>query len=419
MDLKKILKKFENCPCGRKHTFDLKTYIAKEGLVDSVGDELVKAKFPKKIFVVTDSPALNAASGILKSLDKAKIEYKLKEYPDKKYAYITDSYEIVNESSGYDGILSIGTGSVNDVCRYAAYISNKELAIFGTAPSMDGFASDTAPLIKDNFKSSYQCKQPSVVLADTKILANAPLELKAAGYGDIMAKYLGIVDWKVSNYVTGEYICPRIIDFVKETIDNVTKNTDKINSSDPKAAEYIMDALIITGCAMQLAHSSRPASGAEHIVSHFWEIHKLEKGIWPDYHGKKVGIAMCLLLPIYKSLLKYEHATIVPEKLHLDDILKHYSERNKNDIINLNVPSIIDTVSKEAFEKHWEDIKKDIEKYLPDPDDFIKNMKLAGCATTIEEGNLSKEFADEAIKYSPYMRRRVTLLRLLPVISFE
>ena len=266
MELNKLIPSFENCPCGRKHSFDLKTYIAEKGLVDEVGTQLKKAEFPKKILIVTDSNALNASKGILESIDKAGFKYKLKEYPDMKYAYMSDSEEIMEESKDFDGILSIGTGSVNDICRYAAYKVNKEFAIFATAPSMDGFASDSAPLIRDNFKISYPCKQPSVILADTNILAKAPLELKSAGYGDIVAKYVGIVDWKFSHYVSGEYICDNIVKLVKDTVDNVVAHTDRINSTDADAAGSIMDALIVTGCAMQLAHCTRPASGAEHII---------------------------------------------------------------------------------------------------------------------------------------------------------
>ena len=417
MDLNKLLKRFENCPCGRKHTFDLKTYIAREGLVNEVGQELVKAEFPNNIYIVTDENELKAADGILQSLDKANIKYDIKVYPDLKYAYIDDSYEIAKTLDDYSSLLSIGTGSCNDICRYAAYIANKPFAIFATAPSMDGFASDSAPLIKDNFKKSYQCRQPSVVLADTNILASSPSELKAAGFGDIVAKYVGLVDWNLSHYITGEYICQNVVDLVKETVDKVVANTDKIQSTDAKAAESVLDALIVTGCAMQLVHLSRPASGAEHIVSHFWEIHKLERGIWPDYHGKKVGIATCLLVPIYKEVAKYDKAILTNEKLDLDDVISHYSDRNRKEIIKMNIPSIMDTVSKANFEANWDNIKNDIHKYLPDTDKFIEIMKEAGCATTIEEGNISKEFCDEAIKYSPYMRRRITLLRILPMIQ--
>ena len=204
---------------------------------------------------------------------------------------------------------------------------------------------------------------------------------------------------------------------VRKATNSVWDMTDKITSNDPDAAGSIMDALILTGCAMQLAKCTRPASGAEHVVSHYWEIHKLEKGEWPDFHGKKVGVAMCELIPLYKRLLELDTVEVEPERLNLDDVLAHYSPSFRKEVIGYNVPSICNLVDIEAFKNRWEDIKKTIREDLPDEKVFIEHMKKAGCVTTIEEAHISKEFCDNAIHYSPYMRRRTTLLRLLPMIK--
>lgn len=413
MDLNKILNDFKDCPCGRKHTFDLSVYECEQGLVNKCGDILFKNGFPNKIYVVTDKNAIEASKGLVDSLQRSGFDFELKIYDDMKYAYMSTSEEIMKASESFDGILSIGTGSVNDVCRYAAAKAKKEFAIFATAPSMDGFASDSAPLIANNFKISYPCKQPSIVIADTNILASAPNELKSAGFGDVIAKYVGIVDWKVAKYTVDEYYCENIVRFVKNAVDNVMKLADKVTSCDTDAAKAIMDTLILTGCAMQLAKCTRPASGSEHVVSHFWEIHKLEKGIWPDYHGKKVGIATLLVTKIYKNLLKYETIDPHREYLVLDDILNHYSENNKNEILGYNIPCPTEQIDLNRLKNDWEKIKDSIRNDLPDYDVLLNAMKSAGCAVTLEECNLSPEFALEGLKYSPYMRRRITLLRIM------
>ena len=253
MDLDAIIRSLDGCPCGRPHRFDLKTYEADRGLVHKVGEILENSGFPKKLYVVSDETAMRVSEGILNSLDKCGYQYEVKVYPDMRYAYMATSNEIMAASADFDGILSIGTGSVNDVCRYAAAKTNKSFAIFATAPSMDGFASDSAPLIENNFKISYPCRQPSVVIADTDILAASPTELKAAGYGDILGKYVGIVDWKVSHYTTGEYYCENIVSLVKKAVADVVSMTDKVTACDPEAARAIMDSLILTGCAISWA----------------------------------------------------------------------------------------------------------------------------------------------------------------------
>lgn len=419
MDLRAIIKDLEGCPCGRKHHFDLETYEADRGLVHKVGEILTKGNFPKKIYVVSDETAMRVSEGILPSLDNAGFTYETKVYPDMRYAYLATSREIMEAAKDFDGILSIGTGSVNDVCRYAAAQTNKAFAIFATAPSMDGFASDSAPLIENNFKISYQCRQPSIVIADTNILAAAPTELKAAGFGDILAKYVGIVDWKVAKYTVNEYYCDNIVALVRRAVDNVAAMADKINVCDPDAAKAVLDSLILTGCAMQLAKSSRPASGSEHVMSHFWEIHKLEKGIWPDYHGKKVGIATLLVTRIYKKLLAYKSIEPHKENLDLEDVYKHYSPKNHDEIRGYNVPNPTDEIDMENLKAHWGDILNSIENDLPSAEALYDMMVKAGCVTDIAEANLSPEFALEALKYSPFMRRRITLLRIIHMLGIE
>lgn len=419
MDLNAIIRSLDGCPCGRPHRFDLKTYEADRGLVHKVGEILENSGFPKKLYVVSDETAMRVSEGILTSLDQCGYQYEVKIYPDMRYAYMATSNEIMAASADFDGILSIGTGSVNDVCRYAAARANKAFAIFATAPSMDGFASDSAPLIENNFKISYPCRQPSVVIADTDILAASPTELKAAGYGDILGKYVGIVDWKVSHYTTGEYYCENVVSIVKKAVADVVAMTDKVTACDPEAARAIMDSLILTGCAMQLAKCTRPASGSEHVVSHFWEIHKLEKGIWPDYHGKKVGIATLLVTRIYKKLLAYQSINPHKESLNLDDVLAHYSPKNRDEIIGYNVPNPTDDIDPAVLKARWPDILESIEQDLPDADILLDMMKRAGCVTELADANLTPEFALEALRYSPYMRRRITLLRILNMLGIE
>ncbi len=417
MDLQAIIKSLENCPCGRVHTFDLKTYEAERGLVHKAGEILKNSNFPNKIYIVSDENAMKASEGILDALEG--FEYELKVYPDMRYAYLATSKEIMEAAKDFDGILSIGTGSVNDVCRYAASQTNKAFAIFATAPSMDGFASDSAPLIENNFKISYACRQPSVVIADTEILAASPVELKAAGFGDILGKYVGIVDWKVANWTVGEYYCENIVKLVKKAVADVVAMADKITVSDPEAAKAVMDSLILTGCAMQLAHSTRPASGSEHVVSHFWEIHKLENGIWPDFHGKKVGIATLLVVRLYKKLLAYQTIEPHAEVLDLEDVYKHYSPKNRDEIDGYNIPNPTADIDPAVLKAHWSDILASIEEDLPDADELYQIMINAGCTTELADAHLTPEFAIEAMIYSPYMRRRITLLRIVNMLGID
>ena len=191
--LKEILALKGACSCGMVHESAIRDIRIGSGLVHQVGQILKENAFPKKLLLVADRNTLRAAEGILESLSDFEVECHV--YDFIRVAEMHHVEELEEKVKGREiAILSVGTGSVNDPCRLAAARQNKLLCIFGTAPSMDGFASDTAPIIENSFKSSWQAAQPRIIIGDTAILAKAPTILKSSGFGDMIAKYIGLVD---------------------------------------------------------------------------------------------------------------------------------------------------------------------------------------------------------------------------------
>ena len=167
------------CSCGQNHETSIRDIQIGSGMVHKVGEILKKNGFPKTILLVADRNTLKAAEGILESLQDFSVEQYI--YDNLRVADMKHVVQLEALVRGRDiGILSVGTGSVNDPCRLAAARQDKMLCMFGTAPSMDGFASYSSPLVENGFKASYPAKSPEVVIGDTKILANAPNELKSA-----------------------------------------------------------------------------------------------------------------------------------------------------------------------------------------------------------------------------------------------
>lgn len=420
MDLKSILKSLENCPCGRVHTFDTERLEIGRGLVHKVGEILADSEFPKKVLLVADNKTLGASGGILESLEAHGFELKKLIYNCMEYARAEQVREIQAVAADCDAILSVGTGSLNDICRVAAYQDEKDFCIFATAPSMDGFASDTAPIIENSFKSSWQAKQPRIIIADTDILAASPDELKAAGFGDMMAKYIGLVDWRIAQLLIDEYYCDRVAAITQEAIDRIVALADRILDKDPEAAGAVMEALVLTGLAMKLAHCSRPASGSEHVISHYWECHKVIAGIWPEYHGKKVGVATVICNRIYRNIAeKCLSVKATKDTTDYDIVYSKFHERLIDNVKKQNEPCITDLVSPEALERNWDKIRKIILDELPSDEEMLKLMKTAGAVTEPEDINIAPDFLMDGIRYSPYMRYRLTLLRLLPMLGID
>ena len=153
-ELLKIIDEFRGeCPCGKKHETAIRDIRIESGLVHRVGEILQANGFEKTLLLVADKNTFAAANGIMKSLEDFDVELKI--YDFLRVSTMDHVREIEALISGKQiSVLSVGTGSVNDTCRLAAARQNKKLCIFATAPSMDGFASYSAPIVDRGFKFS-------------------------------------------------------------------------------------------------------------------------------------------------------------------------------------------------------------------------------------------------------------------------
>lgn len=417
-EILKIIEDFKApCPCGKKHTTAVRDIRIGPGLVHKVGEILEENNFEKTILLVADKNTFKAAEGIVESLSGFDIEYHI--YDTIRVGTLDHTRELEDKLRNRDiAVLSVGTGSVNDPCRLAAANQKKKLCIFATAPSMDGFASDTSPLVDNGFKFSYVAKSPEVIIGDTTILANAPSELKSAGFGDMIAKYVAIIDWRVSALLTDEVCCDRVCALTREAVDELMSMADKVTVNDEHTAGKIFEALLKTGIGMSFTGNSRPASGAEHVVSHLLECVELRDGIIPNYHGDDVGVATLTMLKFYNELAEHAEIDADYENVDWDEIYKFFGSM-EDDARRANEPdNIIDKVKPEELKARWNEICEIIHS-VPSYEECYEAMKKAGCKLTVADiGKDEKLFAD-CVKYSPFMRRRLTILRMQDMIKVK
>ena len=417
MPLDALLDKLHNCPCGRPHTVDLEGVEVGRGILGEAAQLLRDYRFPQRLLAVADRNTLCAANGILDKLRDGGFAVHTLIYDDLRTAHQKDVERVLALCGEADGVLSIGTGSLNDICRRAAFLADKPFAIFATAPSMDGFASDTAPITDNNFKVSLPARQPRLVLADTDILAAAPAELKSAGYGDMIAKYIAMADWRIAHLTIGEYFCPQIADLTRDAVRRVVDRTDRVTANDAQTAGAILEALVMTGVAMKLCGSSRAASGAEHVVSHFWECKKLEQGLLSDFHGKKVGVASLMITRMYHDLIRHaDSAKFAADDTDWDAVYAVYGSAFEQDVRRLNTPTVTDETSPEILRENWDAICAAVREEMPEPAALESLLLRAGAATTLSEIAVSPELGVAGLQYHSYMRHRLTLARLAPML---
>jgi glycerol-1-phosphate dehydrogenase [NAD(P)+] len=199
--------------------------------------------------------------------------------------------------------VAVGSGTVNDLAKLASHQLGRPYLIVATAASMDGYSAFGAAITHDGFKQTFPCAAPAAIVADLDVIAAAPTPLTAAGYGDLLGKVTAGADWLLADALGVEPIHSEAWSLVQDPLRDALSAPEQLRQHDVAATEAFFLGLILSGLAMQAARSSRPASGAEHLISHLWEMLGLtHQGVMPS-HGVKVGIGTVLVSLLYERLL--------------------------------------------------------------------------------------------------------------------
>ena len=432
MNFQPILEKEMHCSCGRVHSTDLKAVDIGRGALERLPELLLGLGFHKAYIaadVNTWEAAGKKAAAILASRGFAFESFVL---PDPEL--VPDEAAVgallLHMPQDADMVLAVGSGTINDLCKYISRLRGLPYVILATAPSMDGFVSAGAALIVDHVKVTYEAQGPAAVLADTEILAQAPMEMITAGLGDMLGKYTCLLDWKLAHIITGEYYCEHVEGMVRTALRTMLSQSSRIRERDPEVIGAITEALVLTGIAMKFVENSRPASGCEHHMSHFWEMLFLMNGKKAVLHGTKVGVAAVACLQMYgmlaevleslaadpdlfaaaaakpfdKSMWEEEIRAVFGEAA--DGIIALEEKSHKNDPAARNIR--LDTIRDRRAEILWA-----IHHDLPAVSEIEELLLSLDAPVHPEQIGVSLQEVRGAVLYAKEVRNRYTLLQLL------
>lgn len=293
-----------DCSCGKNHNVGIEKII----LSDSIIEALVKALEPfrsQKLFILSDNNTYEImGANICESLKNEGFSYKSFTFNTGALNLIPDEGAVgrllieLEQETGL--ILAVGSGVLNDLARIIAYKTNRPFAVACTAPSMDGYASVVSPLIINGKKNTYAGKYPYAIFADTNVMSRAPMDMIRAGFGDVLGKLTALADWKLSNIITGEYYCHTTALLVQDAVDKCIESVDGLALRELEAIGKQIEALILTGISMGFVGTSRPASGTEHQLAHYWEVKAIKEGREHPLHGNAVGVGTVITAMLYE-----------------------------------------------------------------------------------------------------------------------
>lgn len=297
-----------SCACGKSHKVDIQAIRVGSGVIQELPG-ILRDLGASHIFLVTDNYTYEAAGRQVEQLlDQAGLPYH-------KRVFQTETPLVPNEyalgsvlaamTSQDDMLLAVGSGTLNDVTKYVSARTGIPYVIAATAPSMDGYASTVAPTILDGFKTTLPAVYPAAIVADVDILKDAPMPMLTAGFGDIIGKFTSLADWRLSHQLNGEYYCPEVAGVIEAAVETCAANAKALAQREPQAIRAMTEALILSGLAMGMVGVSRPASGAEHQMAHYWEMDALRRGEEHPLHGNAVGVGTVLAASLYEMAVEY------------------------------------------------------------------------------------------------------------------
>jgi len=399
---------------------DTKFFFLGEGILTEVLAGLEEAFPGERFWVVADentwAVAGKAVAAILRAAGRLAAEPYI--YPGHPIMHASEELAqgLLSRMPGGCIPVAVGSGTINDLVKRASGLKGVHYCCIATACSVDGYTASGAALLVNGFKKTMPCPPPYAIIADSKVLATAPAPMFAAGYADLLAKVYGGADWTIADELGIEPIDATVWTLVQKDLRAWLSEGGNMGN--------IFHGLCNTGYSIQMYHDSRPASGAEHLFSHIWEMERLLFNGESVSHGFQVGIGMLLSAQLMGFIVNTPRADA--EKL--SQPLQSREER-RSGLDRLLVKGCYGAAGETAMEKflegdeglrrrqlifgHWEAMRRRIkEQYIPTEE--LRNMlKAVHCPSSYPEIGLSYEQFIHAVHTAQLIRKRYTVLDAL------
>jgi glycerol-1-phosphate dehydrogenase [NAD(P)+] len=328
----------------------------------------------------------------------------------------------------YDAVprlyLAVGSGTITDIARFCSHRTGNPFAVLPTAPSVDGFASLIAPVVIRRFKDTAYCQPPVGIFADIQILCQAPLAMIAAGFGDMLGKYTALADWKLASLIWDEPYHQEIAARMHRALETCVQNVESIGQAQPAGIAALMDGLVESGLCMIMNGNSRPASGAEHHLSHYWEMKLLKQGRPAILHGAKVGVGTRYIARQYETLRNLTSTDLDRRLSSLDPLDWEREQWEVKAVFGeffgrvaieqsryWNLTPAEFTHFKEYLSCHWSEILA-LAGEVPSSEVIRGLLNQVGAPEDVSALGLSSGDENEALNYAHYLRSGFTITKL-------
>ncbi|MFA6449848.1 MAG: sn-glycerol-1-phosphate dehydrogenase [bacterium] len=334
---------------------------------------------------------------------------------EKPHADIETVERLKATTAGCDALVAVGSGTINDLCKYTAALMDKEYVVFGTAPSMNGYTSVNASITVGGLKKTLPAIGAKGVFLDLKVLAAAPKRMILSGLGDSVCRPTAQTDWLLAHLLLGQPYREAPFTILAEFEDELFETSGALAAGDLEAMDRLARTLVLSGFGMTICAGSQPASQAEHLISHY--IDMLGSPDWPEsFHGEQIGVTALTVARLQERILAGGAPSVKPSAIREADLIERFGPEIGppcwSEFSKKRLDSSGSDAMNEKLQKDWDGIKNRISKAALPSEAIEKALLRAGAFTAPEELGWPRDFYKKAVRHAREIRNRYTFLDL-------
>jgi glycerol-1-phosphate dehydrogenase [NAD(P)+] len=316
-------------------------------------------------------------------------------------------------TGGASALIAVGSGTINDLCKYASAQAGRPFAVFATAPSMNGYTSVNAAITIDGHKRSLAAQAAAAVFLDLEVLAAAPVRLVRAGLGDSLCRSTAQADWLLAHLLLGRPYRRAPFALLAEDEGPLLAASAALVAGDPGAIRRLVKTLVLSGFGMTLCGGSDPASQGEHLISHYVDM--LGDPGWPKAsHGEQIGVTTLTMARLQAQTLDGPPPHIEPSRLDEAALTRHFGPELGRSCWQEFRKKRVDPGAalhlNHRIKEHWDEIRARIGAIHKPPEALRAVLERAGAPTTAEALGWPAEFYRQAVRHARLIRNRYTFL---------
>ena len=333
------------------------------------------------------------------------------------HADVQEVASLREKTRNAQALIAVGTGTINDLCKYTTANDGRAYSIFGTAPSMNGYTSTTASITLDNgMKTTQAAHAANGVFIDLNISAQAPQYLVAAGLGDSLCRSTAQIDWFLSHrllntkYFTAAYVLQKADEVA------LLQRSGMLGQRDIDAIGYLYRIMILTGLGISTTGMSHPGSMGEHQISHWIDSFAGDKHPG-TIHGQQVGVSSITMAKLQHQILSSETAPqIKPTVVDEAGIKSRYPAAAIDGCLTAARNKAFNPEQAAAFNKKieqlWPTLRTELLEMAVPAETLAAHLSAAGGGVTAEEVGIDKQMYRDAVRYALEIRDRYSMLDL-------